>query len=143
VPARGNRWLLLLASGGVAAVLSCGFGDDPLGVVDPAAAPIAPTYEQVRAILDRRCLTCHGGGSDGDRAAAIARAGLAPAAAEEDDPDFSDCAGITADLGGLLRTAVLEGSMPPGALPRLTGVEKLTIGRWIEQGACAPCRPCP
>ena len=40
-------------------------------------------------------------------------------------------------------SAVLEGSMPPGALPRLNEVEKLTIARWIEQGACAPCNPCP
>jgi len=140
---RRARGLLLL---GVAATLlaSCGFGDQPLGVVDPDAAPATPTYQQVKAIMDRRCLVCHGGGIGGDRAAAIARAGLAPSAAtEDDDRDYSDCAGISADLDGILNTAVVEGSMPPGALPRLTEREKLIVTRWILQGACSPCRPCP
>ena len=134
----------LLAAGAGAFLTSCGFGDQPLGVVDPGAAPATPTYQQVKAILDHRCLACHGGGSGGDRAAAIARAGLAPtAASEDDDRDYSDCAGISADLDGILNAAVVEGSMPPGALPRLTEREKLIVERWILQGACSPCRPCP
>lgn len=141
--AAARRAAVVAALAAAAAAVSCGFGDKPLGVVDPEAAPATPTYQQVKAILDRRCLVCHGGGSGGDRAAAIARAGLAPAAAQEDDQNYSDCAGVVADLGGILRTAVLDASMPPGALPRLTEVEKLTVSRWIEQGACAPCRPCP
>jgi uncharacterized membrane protein len=137
-------------------IVSCGSGDRPLGVVDPDAAPATPTYQQVKAILDRRCLACHGGGSGGDRAGAIARAGVAiPAAgapiagaaagatAQEDDRNYADCAGISADLDGILNAAVVTGSMPPGALPRLTEREKLIVERWILQGACSPCRPCP
>lgn len=40
-------------------VSSCGSGDLPLAVVDPAAAPAQPTYEQAKRILDRYCLPCH------------------------------------------------------------------------------------
>ena len=108
-----------------AAILSCGSGDKTLGVADPLSAPLNPTYEQVRVILDRRCVSCHSEGGE----------------AEEDDPDYSTCAGILADLGGILDTAVLGGSMPPGALPRLTEREKLIITRWIDDGAPSPCTP--
>jgi uncharacterized membrane protein len=138
----------VLAVLAVIPIVSCGFGDQPLGVVDPDAAPTTPTYQQVKSILDRRCLVCHGGGSGGDRAAAITRAGVATAptvgsAAQGDDRNYADCAGISADLVGILNAAVVTGSMPPGALPRLTEREKLIVERWILQGACSPCRPCP
>ena len=106
-----------------AAILSCGSGDDTLGVADPLAAPLHPTYEQVRVILDRRCVNCHDEGG------------------ESDDPDFSTCAGIQADITGILDEAVFGGSMPPGALPRLTEREKLIINRWVEDGAPSPCTP--
>lgn len=114
----------VLASSAV--LLSCGSGDKTLGLADPLAAPLHPTYEQVRAILDRRCLSCHDEGGEG---------------VEDGDPDYSTCAGIRADLGGILDTAVFGGSMPPGALPRLTEREKLIITRWIDDGAPSPCTP--
>ena len=117
----------VLAAGAV--ILSCGSGEKTLGVADPLAAPPHPTYEQVRVILDRRCLSCHDKGGEGDEGG------------EDDDPDYSTCAGILADLGGILDTAVLDGSMPPGALPRLTEREKLILTRWIDDGAPSPCTP--
>ncbi|HEU4334345.1 MAG TPA: hypothetical protein VFT32_07620, partial [Candidatus Eisenbacteria bacterium] len=46
------------------ALNSCGSGSETLGVVDPLAAPLDPTYEQVREILERRCVGCHGGAGE-------------------------------------------------------------------------------
>lgn len=112
-----------------AAVSSCGSGEKTLGLADPLAAPLAPTYEQARAILDKKCLGCHDGGGE---------SGAEPG---EDDPDYSTCAGIQAGLEGILTTSVFGGSMPPGALPRLTEREKLILDRWIAQGAHSPCNP--
>lgn len=139
-----------------AAVLSllsaCGRGKLPLEIVDPNAAPLAPTVTQVEAILRHRCLSCHhsGGGE-----AAPVRVGTnsptprSPAAIgieeEDESPDFSSCAGIVSSIEGLQEAVLSEGSMPPGALPRVNEREKLILKRWIEQGACAPCggHPCP
>jgi uncharacterized membrane protein len=139
-------------------LFACGSGTGPLAVVDPEAAPAQPTYEEVALILERHCLTCHGG-SPARAPLASAHSDLletrpgdsravTPAAAadgDEDDEstDYSSCAGIQAGLDGILDTAVHGNSMPPGALPRLTQVERLVISRWIDQGACSPCTVCP
>ena len=104
-----------------AATMSCGSGDKTLGVADPLAAPLHPTYEQVRVILDRRCVSCHDAG--------------------DEEHNYSTCEGITSDLDGILDSSVFGGSMPPGALPRLTEREKLIIDRWTGDGALSPCNP--
>ena len=124
--ARGGR--LLIAAAAIVALASCGSGERTLGVVDPLAAPLAPTFEQAKRILDRKCLPCHDGGGEAEGG---------------EDADYSTCQGIVAGVGGILDTAVDGNSMPPGALPRLTEREKLLLRRWIDQGACAPCNPCP
>lgn len=116
------------------AVGSCGSGSETLGVVDPLAAPLAPTYEQVREIVERRCVGCHGGTGENV---------TAPGEDERDDPHYGDCAGIVSGVAGILETSVDGGSMPPGALPRMTEREKLILRRWAANGACAPCNPCP
>jgi hypothetical protein len=142
---------LLGVLGGVflAMATGCGFGDAPLGAVDPDAAPLAPTYEQAKTILDRNCAPCHkeGGGEGGgdlwaDRGSALlARPGDRIAA----EPDYSTCQGIQGGLDGIVRTVLQGGSMPPGAWPRLSEEDKLTLQRWLDQGACSPCSPraCP
>jgi len=104
-----------------AAIVSCGSGDKTLGVADPLAAPLHPTYEQARTILDRRCVSCHGAG--------------------DEEHNYSTCEGIAADLDGILNESVYGGSMPPGALPRLTEREKLILARWTGDGAPSPCNP--
>ncbi|HSQ61007.1 MAG TPA: hypothetical protein VLT84_11375 [Acidobacteriota bacterium] len=116
------------------AINSCGSGSETLGVVDPLAAPLEPTYEQVREILDRRCVGCHGGSGE---------VVTVPGEEERDDPHYGDCAGIVSGIPGILDTSVDGGSMPPGALPRMTEREKMIIRRWAANGACAPCNPCP
>jgi uncharacterized membrane protein len=120
--------LVVVAAMGLPALIAaCGRGDKTLLEADPQAVPLAPSYDAVRAILDRNCVPCHKGqGSD-----------LAVR------PNFETCEGVLGDLGRIVQDAVQLEKMPPGAWPRLTEEEKLTITRWIENGACAPCKPCP
>jgi uncharacterized membrane protein len=110
-----------------------GSGDLPLDQVDPAAVPANPTYDQVYAVLDNRCVMCHtGGGDDGDGD------GYAPARASDVEPDLTDCSQIVAQRFDIL-DQVEDNIMPPGAMPRLTSEQKLLIRRWVENGAPAPC----
>jgi len=121
------RFAVVVAAG----VAGCGSGDAPLATVDPDAAPLKPTYDQVAAILNRSCAPCHGGSSSATVTLAV-------------DPDYSQCESTLAELDGLRSTVLQSGSMPPGAWPRLSSEEKLLIERWLDQGACAPCAtPCP
>ena len=119
-------------------VPSCGSGDLPLEAVDPDAAPLVPTYEQAAAVLEHYCVSCHHGGGDAPQAAARP-AGALDEGEDGEDADYSTCEGIQQGLGGLQQTVLVEGSMPPGALPRVPEREKLLLKRWIEQGACSPC----
>ncbi|MBI5710041.1 MAG: hypothetical protein HZC42_07020 [Candidatus Eisenbacteria bacterium] len=132
----------LLGTAAAFLLSACGAGKLPLEQVDPLAAPLHPTYEQAFSILQRTCAPCHRGG--GAPQAALRR-GIGPFAAEEDSggADYATCKGIHAGLGGLRRTALDGGSMPPGAWPRFTEREKLVLRRWLADGACSPCFPCP
>lgn len=129
-PRGGRASAAVLASllAALTAFSGCASGDKTLFEADPEAAPLEPTYSQVVSILDRNCIPCHSDGS-GER--------------ENDDPSFDTCEGIQAALADLARTAIDEGSMPPGAWPRLDERERLTLRRWISQGACSPCTNCP
>jgi len=121
----------------------CGFGDGTLDAVDPDAAPRNPTYDQVFLILDRSCAPCHKEGEDegGDRL--LASLGDAPPRIFA-EPDLSTCNGIQGALAEIHDTVLQSGSMPPGAWPRLSEEEKLTLQRWLDQGACSPCSSgCP
>ena len=125
--------ILLLVMLAVAA--GCGgSGDLPLDQVDPDAAPAAPTYDQVYAILQRACVPCHDGGSE----APAMQSAPSPQEDGEDDLNLENCVDIVAQRDGIVET-IDDNTMPPGALPRLSSVEKLLIGRWVEQGAVAPC----
>jgi uncharacterized membrane protein len=118
----------------LATIAACGgSGDLPLDQVDPEAAPAVPTYDQVYAILQRACVPCHSGGGD----APVTQSAASP---QEDggDLDLENCVDIVAQRDGILET-IDNNTMPTGALPRLTSVEKLLIRRWVEQGAVAPC----
>jgi len=135
VAARARLLLALL----LAAVAGCGgSGDLPLDQVDPDAAPATPTYDQVYAIMQRACVPCHGGSSN---AAVMQSAqGLLEEGdeGEGEDLNLDNCTDIVAQRDGILET-IENNTMPTGALPRLTSVEKLLIRRWVEQGAAAPC----
>ncbi|HET9887835.1 MAG TPA: hypothetical protein VFR10_10000 [bacterium] len=120
----------------IAFLAGCSSGDRTLAEVDPDAAPANPTYDQVYAILDRNCVPCHGEGNNSPQS-------LTSLSPRDDFPHYDSCEGIQEDLDGIIDTAIEEGSMPPGAWPRLDERERLIISRWIEQGACSPCTSCP
>ena len=117
----------------VAALSGCGSGNQPLSVVDPAAAPAHPTYTQAETILLRACAPCHrsSGGAAGT------------GGEQEDDLDYSSCAGITSvgSVEGVRRSVFERGDMPPGAWPRLDQREQLILERWIADEAKGPCKP--
>jgi uncharacterized membrane protein len=126
--------LLSLVALAAAAFAGCGgSGDLPLDQVDPDAVPANPTYDQVFAVLDNKCVMCHTGGDEGED-----EGGYATATAGDTEPDLSDCAQIVAQRFDIL-DQVVANTMPPGAMPRLTSEQKLLISRWVENGAPAPC----
>lgn len=113
-----------------ALLTGCGSGSQPLSVVDPAAAPLHPTYTQAETILKRACAPCHksAGGGEGE---------------DGEELDYSGCAGITStgSVNGVRRSVFERGDMPPGAWPRLDQREQLILERWITDGARGPCKP--
>ena len=123
-----SRWLLaaplLLAA--------CSAGDKTLSEASNGALPAEPTYEAVAVILDRSCAACHHSADE---------SGSLPGPLE-DGRDYSTCRGILRDLDDIVDSSVDHERMPPGAWPRLTEEEKQLIRAWIDDGACAPCRPC-
>jgi len=122
---------LLLA--GAAGLSSCNSGEQALTDVDPGAVPLQPSYDRMRTILEKSCVPCHKGGSEGY------------GDGEDDlDPDLETCEGIQEAIGDVLRV-VREDTMPPGAWPRLTEAEKQILFNWLlESEGCSPCtEPCP
>jgi uncharacterized membrane protein len=113
-----------------------GSGDLPLDQVDPTAVTDQPTYQQVDAILQRSCVPCHAGGSDDESEnESDFRTRIT---AGDVEPNLEDCGDVVAQRSSILEQ-VDANLMPPGAWPRLTSKEKLTIRRWIDNGAPAPC----
>ena len=121
-----------------------GSGDLPLDQVDPQAVSEDPTYDQVFAILHNSCASCHDNGGDDDDDDDDGGYGTAPGTktriVADDLPDLTDCVEIVA-LRDDIWEQIESNQMPPGAMPRLTSEQKLTIRRWIDNGAAAPCNP--
>jgi uncharacterized membrane protein len=108
-----------------AVIIGCAAGDRPLEAVDPNAAPADPSWNQVFSIIQRECTPCHNDGGTNSE--------------DEDRPKYVTCEDVIGELGDLYEEVFEKNTMPPGAWPRLTSEEKLTIKRWIENGAKAPC----
>jgi uncharacterized membrane protein len=132
-PARRRMWPFLVLV--VAASFSaCASGERTLDAVDPQAVSANPTYEQVFAIIQNNCVSCHEGSDDDEGEESF----LATAVAAEDTPGLDDCTSIVALRDDIL-SQIEDNTMPPGALPRLSSEQKLIIRRWVENGAPAPC----
>jgi len=124
---------LLLFMAAPTILSGCGSGDRPLEEVDPGSVPSNPTYDQVFAIIDRECVSCHQSGGDDESSAA------ATAVAERlEETNLSDCTSIVAQRDNIWEV-IEANTMPPGALPRLSSEERLVVRRWIDNGAPAPC----
>jgi hypothetical protein len=129
----------VLAAALVLIALACnGSGDLPLDQVDPEAAPENPTYDQVFAILHNKCVNCHTGEDDDDDDDGGYSISTRRTTTADVEPDLGDCIEIVGLRDDIVEQ--IEGNMmPPGAMPKLTNEQKLTIRRWVENGAPAPC----
>jgi len=118
----------------------CGKGNLTLEQADPGAVPLDPDFKLVFDIIDRQCVPCHGAGSDstgGDVPAQQNPGGETGVLGV--GPDLSTCVLIVRNRFAIQRDVLDTRRMPPGAWPRLTSEETLTIQRWLVNGAKAPC----
>lgn len=116
----------------------------PAPAIDSGVGVSAPTFAEVAPIVEDSCLRCHhpairlAGGVDlsSSRAVVAGRIGLVCTSVGPEVIDaFAD------DLVPLSGTSTVpcDGhvplSMPPGAQPRLTVDEQVTLARWVARGA--------
>jgi hypothetical protein len=111
-----TRWIVLVALV-LIIVVSCSSGDLPLEAVDPGAVPDTTTYDQVFFIIQRDCLPCHDEGGT--------------------EPPYDTCEHVLANFDGLIEEVFVKNTMPPGAWPRLSSVERLVIDRWNGEAPCS------
>ena len=130
------RWGVLLSI-----LAACASGDRTLNEADPGIVAQRPAYAQVEPIFQADCVPCHSGTDERaeyDRLFDEARAGRRLAtmvAIANDDPGLESCQSIVNNLEDVVEEIFDKNSMPPGAWPRLTSKERLTIERWIDGGA--------
>jgi len=132
---------------------ACASGDLTLNEADPDIVARKPTFEQVYPIFQRECIPCHAGtdqgsgddnsGDDDEREIRksddVPSARLLDLTASSIDPGLESCESIVANLDDIIEDIFVNNDMPPGAWPRLTSKEKLTIERWIDGGAEESC----
>ncbi|HIG16569.1 MAG TPA: hypothetical protein EYQ31_04345 [Candidatus Handelsmanbacteria bacterium] len=123
-------------------LVACGSGERTLNEADPNIVAQRPAYAQVEPIFQRDCIPCHSGTDDGPREEDDGgeddkRAGrrIVALVAIANDPGLESCQSIVNNLEDVVEEIFDNNSMPPGAWPRLTSKERLTIERWIDGGA--------
>lgn len=105
------------------AITACG-DLGTLDEVDPEAAPATPTWdEHVAPIVDQYCANCHGDSAQ-----------FGPA----EGYVVETCTQVKRGWRSFASTTFDSKSMPPGAAPRPTSSELLTLQRWHDQGAVCP-----
>ena len=94
--------------------------------IAPPRAPASevPRYEEVRNIVNARCVPCH--------AAAPTQPGFAFA---PKDVRLDTREGIRMHLAAIAQQAVFTQAMPLGNLTGMTDMERLRLGAWISAGA--------
>lgn len=116
-----DRLVVLAALALALAAGACGFGSEPLEVVDPDAAPGQPDYAtDIAPIMALRCNACHS-------ADALVWSRATPYLDEQGSAEAWACQSWQ---------TIVDGSMPPGALDRLSASEELTMERWAAQLGC-------
>jgi hypothetical protein len=103
------------------AVSACGFGSGSLDSVDPGSIPDQPDYAtDIAPILTHYCTNCHS-----QHAPAWSQAG-----------PFFDRQSEAEGWACVSWLTIADGSMPPGALDRLTTREQAIFQRWSGQVSC-------
>jgi hypothetical protein len=108
---------------GLVVLTGCGIGDADLVDVDPAAAPLHPTYaEHIAPLMETYCTACHAAGEGG----------------EGGEVRYDDCRWVVRNWGGLRSTALEGRSMPPPTAWVLSSADRLTLERWWRDGHVCP-----
>ena len=122
---RSNRWILIAGAASLAAaVLITARGAHPAGGARDFRSAPAVSFEAARAIIERRCVTCHAARPSNPSFAAP------PAGVVLEDPRR-----IRALAARIMERAVVTKTMPLGNLTGMTDAERATLGAWIAQGA--------
>ena len=82
----------------------------------------APTFAEVRHVIDRRCAVCH------SAAPADLTFGVAPAGVMFDTPEQ-----ILARAARIRERAVVSRTMPPANRTNITDAERAVLARWTER----------
>jgi uncharacterized membrane protein len=90
----------------------------------PAAAVPVPPFSQVRALVDRHCVTCH--------AAHPTHRGISAA---PNGAAFDTDAGLRRYASRIYERTVLTHAMPQGNETGMTEAERQSLGAWIRAGA--------
>ena len=110
----------LVIAGGLLGLSACAFGDGTLADVDPAAAPMQPTYTaHIAPIMVRYCTACH---------ASDAQPG------EVEGYGYETCDKVRRNWGSIEETVFEKDNMPPGLGRRVSEPERLALNRWWAQG---------
>ena len=88
-----------------------------------AAPGQAPSFAEVRSIIDARCVTCH--------SAAPTQPGFSTA---PKDVALETPLGIRTHLSAIAQQAVLTRAMPLGNVTGMTDAERAKLGAWIDAG---------
>ncbi|HEY0306210.1 MAG TPA: urate hydroxylase PuuD [Longimicrobiales bacterium] len=118
------RWGLAATAAAALAVLYFATATPGTARSDLTAGAEAPTFADVRSIIDRRCSACHSA-QPADRTF-----GAAPGGVSFDSPDQ-----IRVFADRILNRAVTTRTMPPANKTSITETERQTLRRWIENGA--------
>ena len=129
--------LLALTFGLAIAFIACASGDKPLEVVDPNAAPLDPDFELVFNIIQNECTPCHDDREDEGESDRVFGGG--PSRGGGVEPPLETCDDIY-NYRFDIWSEIDQNTMPTGAWPRLSEVEKLIVKRWLDNGATVPCR---
>ena len=117
---RPVSWKAAAAGSLLLAGLALALAPSPRPAATPAAAPV-PTFAQVQAVVNQRCVACH-------------NAGLQNKGVALDTPEL-----LVRHAQALHQQAVVLKAMPLNNATQITDEERALLGRWYEAGA--PARP--
>ena len=122
---RSSRWVLAAGGAALVAVIALTARVPGAATAGPDLSRAPPvTFAQARAIIDRRCSSCH--------AARPSHPSFPqpPSGVILDDPER-----IRSLASRIMERAVVTRTMPLGNLTGMTEEERITLGAWIVQGA--------
>ena len=113
----GKRVPWEYAAAGTLALLGLAFWLAPAPVAKVAAAPAAPSFAELKAVVDQRCTMCHN------------------AQLQSKNVRLDTAEDIGRHAQAIYQQAVVLKTMPMNNATQITDAERALIGRWFESGA--------